>query len=315
MAKKSSLYLFVIAALYIALLGAAFYTPLPSPIALYSNQQRDDLRLCLKSLFQKARSSIDITMYAVTDEELLKKLHQKAREGVTVSIRHDRSTPLNSPYAIPIKAKGLMHRKIVLIDNRYVILGSANLTTSSLLHHDNLSLGLDHPPLAAFLKHPTSTTFDFQIEKQKGKVWLLPDRRALSYLQEQLHRAQTSVFIAMFTLTHPELLQTLIDLHQRGVAVTVALDRYAARGASKKAVQLLQSKGVPLLLSQGLQLLHHKWAYIDRKTIILGSTNWTKAAFSKNEDCLLFLDDLKKREQKQMDRLCRTIALESMTHD
>jgi cardiolipin synthase A/B len=303
--------LLLLAALYCVLIRAALDPPLPNPITFYSNQNRDDLRLVLKKIFAMARSSIDITMYAATDEELLQKLHQKAAQGLAVRIRHDPSTPLNSPLAEPIKTRGLMHRKIVVIDDRYVLLGSANMTTSSLLMHDNLSVGFDHPQLARFLKNPSSTSFDFTIQNQRAKLWLLPDPQALPFLQQQLRTAQTSIFIAMFTLTHPALLQTIIEAHQRSISVTVAVDHYAARGASKKAVQLLQSKGISVIFSQGLQLLHHKWAYIDRQKLVLGSTNWTKAAFTKNQDCLLFIDDLSADQRKLFDQLSSTIVLES----
>jgi phosphatidylserine/phosphatidylglycerophosphate/cardiolipin synthase-like enzyme len=314
-AKKFKLFILsCIAALYSLLIWAALDPQIPSasnPVVFYSNQRRDDLRLVLKKLFSKAQASIDVTMYAATDPELLQQLTTRAQKGLRVQIRHDPSNPIDSPLAIPTKAKGLMHRKIVLIDDQIVLLGSANMTTSSLLMHDNLSVALNHPPLAEFLKKPTATTFDFEVQDQKAKVWLLPDPSACLYLQKQLEEATESVFIAMFTLTHPDLIQTLVQLHQKGLKVTIAIDHYAARGASKKAIQRLQSKGVEVIFSQGLQLLHHKWAYIDQKKVILGSTNWTKAAFTKNQDCLLFLNNLTKPQQRLLNSLCNTIRLES----
>lgn len=316
MAKKSKLFLlFSIAALYGFLIKAALNPTIPSqenPVVFYSNQKRDDLRLVLRKLFLKAQKSIDLTMYAATDPELLQKLEDRAQKGVCVKIRHDPSNPIDSALAIPTKAKGLMHRKVVVIDDRIVLLGSANMTTSSLLMHDNLSVAFDHPPLAIFLKNPTGSIFDFEVNHQKAKLWLLPDRNGCLYLEQQLEAAKESIFIAMFTLTHPALLEKIIQAHQKGLKITVAVDHYAARGASKKAVQYLLSKGVEVVFSQGLQLLHHKWAYIDRKKIVLGSTNWTKAAFTKNQDCLLFLDDLTKAQQKVFDTLCKTIQLESI---
>lgn len=304
-----------IAALYFFLIRAALTPSLPSsanPIVFYSNQERDDLRLILKRLFSKAHSSIGITMYAATDEELLSQLHQRSQDGVAVQIWHDRSNPLNSPLATPIKTKGLMHRKIVVIDDQIVLLGSANMTTSSLLMHDNLSIGLNHPALAQFLKNPPSTTFDFQMGTQPAKLWLLPDPTALDFLNGQLKTAHSSIFIAIFTLTHPTLLNTLVEAHKRGVSITIAIDHYAAEGASKKAVEFLKSRGVGVIFSQGLQLLHHKWAYIDQSKLIMGSTNWTKAAFTKNQDCLLFIDQLTPKQQKFLNRLCHTIQLESI---
>jgi phosphatidylserine/phosphatidylglycerophosphate/cardiolipin synthase-like enzyme len=307
----------LLAALYAFLIRAALNPSLPSPKApliFYSNQQRDDFRLVLQKVFSDARHSIDITMYAVTDAELLKKLYLKAAEGLSVKIRHDRSsaTPIYPPLiAIPIKAKGLMHRKIVITDDAYVFLGSANMTTSSLVLHDNLSVGFYHPSLARFLKEPCTPYFDFTVEEQPCRLWLLPDLQALDYLIEQISQAQSSIFVAMFTLTHPQLLEALSDAHKRGIDIVVALDHYAARGASRKAVQFLQSQNIRVVFSQGLQLLHHKWAYIDKSQIVLGSTNWTKAAFAKNQDCLLFIRSLTHPQQKLLDRLSSMIALES----
>ncbi len=288
-----------LAALYFFLIRAALNPSLPSPknpIVFYSNQERNDFRLVLKKAFSLAKNSISITMYAITDEELLKKLYQKAQNGISVQVWHDPksgTTPILTPIvATPVKTKGLMHRKIVTTDDAYVFLGSANMTTSSLVLHDNLSVGFYHPSLARFLKAPTSSHFDFQLENQPCRLWLLPDIQALDYLTEQLDQAQSSIFVAMFTLTHPKLLQALVNAQQRGVKVTVTVDHYAARGASRKAVKFLQDQKISVTFSRGLQLLHHKWAYIDRSQLILGSTNWTKAAFTKNQDCLVFLKSL-----------------------
>jgi phosphatidylserine/phosphatidylglycerophosphate/cardiolipin synthase-like enzyme len=319
-AKSSKLLLSLIslAALYFFLIRAALNPSLPSPkdpIIFYSNQQRDDFRLVLHKAFSLAQSSIAITMYAITDEELLKRLYQKAKNGISVQIWHDHksgSTPILTPIlATPVKAKGLMHRKIITTDDTYVFLGSANMTTSSLVLHDNLSVGFYHPPLAHFLKTPTASYFDFNLENQSCRLWMLPDLKALDYLADQLDQAKDSIFVAMFTLTHPKLLQALANAQERGVQVTISVDHYAARGASRKAVKFLQQQKIPVTFSQGLQLLHHKWAYIDRSQVILGSTNWTKAAFTKNQDCLIFLNSLTASQQKLFDHLSRIIILES----
>jgi phosphatidylserine/phosphatidylglycerophosphate/cardiolipin synthase-like enzyme len=307
-----------LAALFAFLIRAALVPTLPSsknPIVFYANQQRDDFRLVLKKIFSSAQSSIDITMYAITDEELIKKLYQRAHQGLLVKVWHDKksgSTPLFPPIlATAVKTKGLMHRKIVIADDAYVFLGSANMTTSSLVLHDNLSVGFYYPALAEFIKAPTSPYYDFLIDALQCKIWLLPDSGALDYMIQQISNTKHSIFVAMFTLTHPKLLEALADAEKRGVDVTVAVDHYAARGASKKAVQFLQFHHIPVIFSQGLQLLHHKWAYLDRSQVILGSTNWTKAAFTKNQDCLLFLKGLDTSQQKIFDSLSRTIALES----
>lgn len=296
----------------------AIVCPLPSlenPLVFYSNQNRSDFRLALKQAFSKAKKNIRITIYAISDPLLLRKLHEKSKENIEIEIFHDRSNkPSISSLKIrskAIKSKGLMHRKIITIDDKIAFLGSANLTTSSLVLHDNLSVGIYHPGLINFLTNPQGSYFDFKIQTRKCRLWLLPSKEAWLNLQQQIEMAKTSIFVAMFTLTDPNLIRSLALAHQRGVDVTIILDHYTAQGASSLSVTYLEDHGVNLRFSQGLQLLHHKLAYIDKKQVILGSTNWTKAAFTKNEDCILIFDSLTPQDLAFFDQLQRKILLES----
>lgn len=317
-ARKSKLLVIILsfAALYTFLIKAALTPPLPSsasPLILYSNQNRDDLRLIFKKSFDQALHSIDIWMYAATDSLLLAQLEKKAHSGINVAIHFDKKggTPPLPPSLHPqvMKSKGLMHRKIVILDDHTVFLGSANLTTSSLQLHDNLSVGLYDPKMAQFLKSPTGKTYRFS----HNLLWLLPDPQALIEIERRIDSATSSIFIAMFTLTQKNLIAALIRAKERGVDVQLAIDRYTARGASKKAVHNLSSAGIKIYLSSGLPLLHHKWAYIDNSTLILGSTNWTEAAFHKNDDLLLFLHSLPKSAISQIESIISAIKLESNT--
>jgi phosphatidylserine/phosphatidylglycerophosphate/cardiolipin synthase-like enzyme len=47
--------------------------------------------------------------------------------------------------------------------------------------------------------------------------------------------------------------------------------------------------GVPIL-AKG-DLLHHKFAVIDHKTVIAGSHNWTKAGNNSNDETLLVIEN------------------------
>ena len=260
-------------------------------------------------------------MYGITDPNVISLLARKAAEGIPVSIEYDKkaSSPKllkTLPPEVHLHAstsKGLMHRKILIIDQTTLFLGSANLTTASLKHHDNLVVGLYCPPLANFLQHPTSQSFAFTAEGIQGEIWLLPDKehKALQQLTATLNSAKRSIQMAMFTLTHPDIANTLIAAHTRGVKVDVAVDYFTARGASKKCVEKLCQAGVTVHLSRGQELLHHKWALIDEEALIMGSANWTKAAFQKNEDFLIFFPKLAPVQTKFLKKLWKTIDLES----
>jgi phosphatidylserine/phosphatidylglycerophosphate/cardiolipin synthase-like enzyme len=315
-AKKCKLFALIIAftALYGFLIKAALSPNLPSPscpLILYSNQNRDDFRLVLKKGFASASQSIDLWMYAATDTLLLSQLQKRAGQGIEVSLNYDKKggTPELPASLHPqiVKSKGLMHRKIAILDSRIVFLGSANMTTSSLQLHDNLSIGIYDPQMAQFLKSPTGNTYKFP----SGALWLLPDPLALTEIENAINAARSSIFIAMFTLTQNDLINALLHAKNRGVKIHLAIDRYTARGASKKAVQQLSSAGIEIFLSSGLPLLHHKWAYIDKKQLILGSTNWTDSAFHKNQDVLLFLNDLPKQLKSQIESIAKAIRMES----
>jgi phosphatidylserine/phosphatidylglycerophosphate/cardiolipin synthase-like enzyme len=73
------------------------------------------------------------------------------------------------------------------------------------------------------------------------------------------------------------------------------MDRGMSKGSSEKVTTALKSHNVFVRTHLGGGLLHHKCALIDN-TFVFGSANWTKAAFSKNEEYLLFLESLSKKD-------------------
>lgn len=291
-----------------------------APVRFYSNQSRHDIKLTFIEALKSADKSIFLSVYGISDPQILSTLTKKSDAKVPVLIEYDKKASANLykclPAAVEYKTKpckGLMHRKIVVIDKRLVFLGTANLTTTSLRHHANFVMGLDCAPLASYLIEPDSSRFRFEVKEQQGEIYLLPDPQgeALQHLLETIDSTKNSIHLAMFTLTHPKIAEALIRAQQRGVDVRVAIDYFTAKGASRKTVAALRESGIKIFLSQGRELLHHKWALLDNETLILGSANWTKAAFSKNADFLLFLSSLAQTQKKFLAKLWRVIEDES----
>lgn len=277
--------------LYVSL-SVTFPTSL-RPIQLYSSQQRNDLNQTLVQSVKKARQSITLKTYALTDRSLLSLLKKRAREGLSVHLYYDeKASPKLTHLAKegihlhPQKGKGLFHEKIWIFDEETVFLGSTNLTPSSLRMHDNMMVGLYAPKFAQALSlgRPDSfTTETFQ-------YFSLPHPEALAALIETLRGAKQEVKLTLFTFTHPTLAEVLAELHQRGVNISLLLDGTSARGASRKVKGFLEDNGVQVRASRGLELSHTKWGIIDGRTHLIGSANWTKAAFQKNEDFLLIIN-------------------------
>lgn len=291
-----------------------------SPVVFYSSQTRQDLKLLFSRAISSAQNSIFLSVYGITDKDILKKLETKSQEGISIHVEFDptASCPLHQYLSkaalFPIRRQGLMHRKIVVVDDAQIFLGSANLTTASLRHHDNLIIGLHHKGLADFLKNPKALSFSFSIDDtQQGDLFLLPDplQQGLNQLIATINQAKDTLRIAMFTLTHPQLTDAIVRAKSRGVDVRVAIDYFTAKGASCKSVQCLYKATIPIFLSQGKQLLHHKWACVDKQNFILGSANWTRSAFTKNQDFLFFLYHLNGQQKKYIDSLWDLIETES----
>jgi len=326
-AKRSSLLislLLLLGAGYIWIGYVVFFPELPStdnPCIFYSNQCRGDIKLTLSYAIRQAKQSIFLQIYALTDLDIIHLLQKKAEEGVEVRVFFDpsatskkeleREAPLIA--AFPQKEKGLMHRKILIIDQSLVFLGSANFTLQSLMFHDNLLVGIFHKDLAQFCLSQKNFSFSFLINGQKAELIFLPDKeeKALCLLNTILSSATKRIRIAMFTLTHPAIISTLIKKKEEGVSIRCAVDYYSGRGASKQAIQHLKASHIALFLSQGQQLLHHKWALIDDTTLVIGSANWTQSAFKRNADCLLILQDLSPSQSKYLKKMWKVVKLEA----
>lgn len=205
-----------------------------------------------------------------------------------------------------------MHRKLVIIDNEILFIGTANFTSASLQLHDNLVLGIYQPELCQALKNGF-LNYSFKIGSQDGELWLLPDKSnaAAERVLQMIESAKKSVYIAMFTLTHPKLVEGLKKAARRGVDVKIAVDFYTGKGASAKSIECLSESEIPVLISRGQELFHHKWAYIDNKDLIIGSANWTRAAFAKNKDCFMILHNLTKEQRRYMTNLWDVVTLEA----
>ncbi len=309
-------------AFFIWMVVAATRATLPDAdhtLLFYSNQTRHDIKLTLSQALKSARKSIFLSVYGITDPQILDLLGQKSKD-VSIFVEYDPTASLNLKKILPstvkiqpIKSRGLMHRKILLIDDATVFLSSANLTPASLRHHDNLVLGIHCPPLARYLQDPGTPSYCFELNEQRAEFFLLPDpeMQGLKRLLSCIEQAKNKICIAMFTLTHPDIKEALIEAKMRGVNVMVAVDFYTARGASKKALADLDQADIPILLSQGRELLHHKWAVIDDEILITGSANWTRAAFTKNHDFIFFLFPLDEKQKKFLHRLWEVIDVES----
>lgn len=122
-----------------------------------------------------------------------------------------------------------------------------------------------------------------------------------------LGASHDGVDLALFVFSEPALAQILQAQSQQGVKVRGLIDRQFAYRTYSSALTLmgidgnngcqvssgethpLATLGVPTLPTG--DLLHHKFAVVDRQTVITGSHNWSNAANYHNDETLLVIRD------------------------
>lgn len=289
------------------------------PRFFYSNQERSDLKLTLLKSIKNSQDFIGIFVYTLTDKKILSALNHKAQQKIPITIWIDKKQQRSlrkklhpSIQLITRPQKGLMHQKIFLFDD-HLFLGSTNLTTTSLRMHQNLMLGIHSPPLSQYLKNylQSGVKPDPYFLENHLEFYCLPSQEGEKRILELIEGAKDEILVAQFTFTHPQITEALINAKQKGVEVRVVIDYLSSKGASKKVVERLLQNEIPLFFNRSGALMHHKMAYIDRKIFIVGSTNWTKGAFSKNQDDLIVLKDLSKKEAKEIALMWKHLLWES----
>jgi len=289
---------------------------------LYSNQTQDDLKLLFSHAIHQAEDSVYLVIYSLRDRKLIQELKRKSEEGINVTVVCDgkASSGVRRHLGDKVKTvykndKGIMHQKILVIDQEYVWIGSANFTSESLSMHGNLVSGMHSPELAEWIRENHDKELQgkaFDIGGQKVELWLTRNNLAsVERLKELIQGAEKSARVAMFTWTRTDMVEALSEANERGIKVGAVLDRNSGQGVSRKVAELLKQKMIPVKISTGNGLLHHKMLLIDGKVLVNGSANWTKAAFSQNMDCYIILHDLTKKQSSKLEKLWRVIALES----
>src|SRR6056297_4239875 len=89
----------------------------------------DGIKDATLSFIQGAQSTLDICVYSITDDAVIRALSRKVMEGVRIRICTDNAYPVTVDGAFTVyDSQGLMHNKYMIADSKMVWFGSTNLT-------------------------------------------------------------------------------------------------------------------------------------------------------------------------------------------
>ncbi len=109
-----------------------------------------------------------------------------------------------------------------------------------------------------------------------------------------LDGAKEEVVIAHYNIRRESILEKLIELHERGVKVRVAVDKKNAGREWNIGDDMLEQAGIELIRTKPSgkrALMHFKATVIDRETVMTGSYNWNATAALANDENMLVVRD------------------------
>jgi len=197
---------------------------------------------------------------------------------------------------------GLMHNKFMIADGIRVWTGSYNLTRNCSRFNDNHAIILESPELAVNYErewteisegrhgrryasptpHPRVTVGNVEIQNL-----FTPEDDVRSAIVSVIDNAKTEVAILAFSFTDTAMVEAVGRAVKRGVRVIIVLDSGMANHPTAKTREL-RATGASVRLSPGI-LLHHKVVVADKESVVLGSANFSSAAFDKNDENVLII--------------------------
>ncbi len=277
---------------------------------LFASEDDDPHDRLIYAAINRAKSNLKLSVYTWSDPKLLALLTHKIGLGVFLSIDHDPKVysilkPLaKGAHLIEKKQSGIFHEKMLVVDDQEVWISSANFTQSSHLLDSNLTLASNSPELACAIRDRQYCAC--ALDGINITYMPLPEfkKEAFSILLDYINGARHSIHGALFSLTHPAIIEAFRKAKERNVDITIASDRKMLLGSGKKSAKTLLDANIPLLsLGSNRSTFHHKFLLIDEKVLLFGSANYSRAAFEKNGESFLIVSPMSRAMTKKIKKV------------
>ena len=284
--------------------------PNTAPIQILARECGHDLTEEICSAIRSAQNNIRIKIYSLSSRAVLRALAEKASQGVSVWI-HYQLIQNHEPFGLdkhPLVRlqrntkthTNLLHKKEIIVDQKLALLGSANFTYGALTGDVNCLVKVLSPELCRLMKQNRSG--DCPVGERNCRYLSLyrlgPD--AAPEIIQHIDKAQRSIRLMMFVLSHERILQALDRAHRRGVEVEIIVDTQQR----KATFDMLQKLNSDIKIFEGTTcgLVHCKMCIVD-DTLITGSVNWSNKGFLHNTENLFILSQLSPQEHASLSQI------------
>jgi len=267
----------------------------------------------------EAQESINMAFFNVRLDEILDTLVALKDEGVAVKVLLDKrqqDLEYNTMGEEMLQAgidvslidnqsatDSTMHHKYTVIDDKLIMMGSANYSWTAFNKSDEDLLIIEDTEIAARLIGHMDDMLaeDWQNKSENYKeetpiqVWMGPGDDPHKILLNALNEAKENILLAIFQINYNPLIEALISAKNNGCDVVVILDKNQSEQEENVAYEALSEAGIDVFLMEKTNSefseMHSKFVVIDNKRVLMGSYNWTALASFFNNETIVDIQD------------------------
>ncbi|MEZ4866509.1 MAG: phospholipase D-like domain-containing protein [Caldilineaceae bacterium] len=268
----------------------------------------------------RAQQNVDVAAFDLDAEPIVNALMTLDKQGVTVRVVTDsdnadlssiRRLRRNGVSVVEDKRSGLMHNKFIVIDNRYLWVGSLNLTTNGVYCNNNNIVRFDLPDLAEnyrvemdemYIDHsfgpksPDNTPHEhLTYEGIPIENYFAPERELelINVIARTVVRAEHEILFMIFSFTNEEVGEAMLGRADAGVSLRGIFETTGS-DTKDSYYGVMKGAGLPnvtVRLDGNPQIMHHKVIIVDRQTVIFGSFNFSASANRNNDENIVVVTD------------------------
>lgn len=130
------------------------------------------------------------------------------------------------------------------------------------------------------------------IGEQNIAIYFSPNGGCTNAIVSAMNATTSTADLAIYSVNHPAIRDAIINAYNRGVHIRLVCDKTEAALRSS-ATAIFSKTGIPMQTKHGSSggIMHLKMAILDKKTVILGSENWTTRAETKNDEDTIIISN------------------------
>lgn len=316
--KKALLFLLSL----VLVLGTVLTAAASDPISVYfndpyHNEKDRTIQNMILDGIKSAEDRIDLVTYNFTDTKCAEALIKAAKRGVQVNLVIDEENfdkdvvddMINGGCnAVKAVSSGLMHAKYIIIDEKIVISGSANMTLSSFAYDNNYMIRIESPELAKLFTEEFEEMFRDRIfgedsaytpkptagvELDDGTVVYArfsPDDKIDDLIESLIANSTDSVYMLAYSFASKDIAQRLKEADRDGLDVGIICEDSKAYTDGGGQCGPLSDAGLDVTVD-GYEdnLMHEKAIILDGTVVVAGSYNYTRSADQRNDEQVLVI--------------------------